>query len=79
MYRLESDNKRTSIKSRLILTKERQKKKKKRRKEEMERKRDSHVGIMMGEGILEQNKKIPYTGKNMIKKHYVNLLIQAGP
>lgn len=45
----------------------------------MERKRDSHVGILMGEGILEQNKKIPYTGKNMIKKHYVNLLIQAGP
>ena len=24
----------------------------------MERKRDSHVGILMGEGILEQNKKI---------------------
>ena len=43
LYRLESDHKRTSIKSRLILTKKRQKKKKKRRKEETERKKETAI------------------------------------
>lgn len=85
VYRLESDNSWTSIKSRLILANKTQKKTKKKKRRKEGRKRDrkikwgSHFGIMMGGGILEQIKRLPYTGKNANKKHNFIFLSRQDP